>query len=120
MLVTSWRPVTIANGESLSGALDITGMEVIALYQAASCEGAAFTFQGSPDGGATYADLQTDAAELSVVKSATAAQVIYLPDAKRIKGPTHVKVRTGTSASATNQTGAQTVWVCLRELGYSG
>jgi len=120
MLVASWRPVTIANNESLSGALDITGLEVLAIYQPANCEGTAFTFQASPDGGTTYADVQTDSAELSLTKSATAAQVILIPETKRVRGPTHIKVRTGTSGSATVQTGAVTIWVCLREMGVGG
>lgn len=116
-LVCSWRKVTIVAGASLSDALDINGMEVLALGQGASCEGTVFTFQGALDG-ETFVNIQTDAAELSVTKSATASEVYQLPEAKRLIGYTHIKVRTGTAAGPTVQVTADaTIWVCLRELG---
>lgn len=113
VLTTLWKPATIADGASLSGAVDITGHKVVALRQPASCEGTAFTMQASYDGGTTFEDLQTDAAEWSVTKSATVAQVIMPKEDLKVVGPTHIKVRTGTSAAATNQTGAATVWVSM-------
>jgi hypothetical protein len=105
MYQSAQKPFTIASGASLSDAIDVLGWDIVALEQPESCEGTTFTMQGSIDGGVTYADIQTDAAEWSVVKSATAAQIIAIPPAKRLRGFTHVKVRSGTSASATNQTG---------------
>jgi hypothetical protein len=116
-LVTAWKKVTIAVGESLSDALDITGMEVCTLQQADDCEGEVFTFQGSLDG-ETYADVQTDSAELSITKSDTDAQSFLLPEAKRLRGFVSIKVRSGTSTLPTVQTTADAViWVGLRELG---
>lgn len=114
--ITGWRQVTIADGDSLSDALDIRGQRVIALRQGADNEGTSFSFQGSYDGGTTFEDIQTDAAELTVAKSATVAEVFFLPDAKRIYGPTHIKVRSGTSGSASNQTGDAVVSVCLEDV----
>lgn len=116
--VSSWREVTIASGASLSDALDMRGFRVIALRQPASCEGAVFTFQGSYDGGATFEDIQTEAAELSITKSATLAQLLILKQDFCIFGPTHLKVRTGTSAGPTVQvTTAVVVSVCLQDVG---
>jgi len=117
MFQTAQRSFTIATGESLSGAVDVLGWEIVAIEQAASTEGTTFTLQGSIDGGLTYTDIQTDAAEWSVVKSATVAQVIAIPPTKRLRGFTHIKVRSGTSAAATNQTGAQTGRVGLAAPG---
>lgn len=115
--ITSWRPVTIALGDSLSAAIPMAGMRTIAIRQDVNVEGTSFSFQASYDGGTTYEDVQTDAAELTLVKSATVAQVIIIPQAKQIYGATHLKVRTGTSGSASVQTGtAATVWVCLEDV----
>lgn len=110
--VSACRIITIANGESLSGALDVLGWEVVSIEQAANTEGTTFSAQGSLDG-IVFADIQTDAAEWSAVKSATAAQVIYLPQDKRLRGFSQIKIRTGLSGAATNQTGAATLKVGL-------
>jgi len=103
--VSTNRRVTIADGASLSDALDVLGWEVVSIEQPANCEGTAFTMQGSLDG-VNYVDIQTDSAEWSAVKSATAVQVIYLPQDKRLRGFSKIKVRTGTSSAPTTQTGA--------------
>ena len=123
----TWRPVTIANGEALSGALETIGKRMVAIYQAASTEGTAWGLQASHDGGTTYTALSvmiqeaTGAAPVTaaweVAKSATAAQIIFLPEAMRVYGPTHLKLQSQDGAgAATNQTGAQTVWVGLEDL----
>ena len=114
--ITSWRKCTILNGASLSDAIWMQGYLLLAMRQAANTAGTAFTFQASYDGGATFEDLQTDSAELSITKSATVAQHFYLPDAKRVFGPTHIKVRTGTSGSASAQSADVVVWVCLEDV----
>lgn len=82
--------------------LDVLGWEIVSIEQPASCEGTAFTFQGSLDG-TNFFDIHDDSAEISVTKSATAAQVLYLPGDKRLRGFSKIRVRSGTSASPTNQ-----------------
>lgn len=112
----AWLPAAIANGESLSAAVDIRGHRLVAIRQPASCEGTTFSLQASYDGGNTYEDVQTPSAEWQVTKSGTAAQFIYLDDTKAVVGPTHLKIRSGLSGAATNQTGAVTVYLGLYEL----
>lgn len=99
---SSFKNATIAGTASLSGEVDVLGWEVVSIEQPASCEGTAFTLQGSLDG-TNFVDIQTDTAELSVSKSATVAQVIYLPVSMRLRGFSKIKVRSGTSAVPTVQ-----------------
>lgn len=108
-----WKPVTIADAASISDSLSVFGYEVVAIQQPASCEGTAFTFQADIGGDNTFADVQTATAELSLTKSATVAQVILL-GASKITGVNKIKVRTGTSAVPTAQTGAVTLRVGMR------
>lgn len=125
-----WRPVTIANGESLSGALDVQGYDVVALQHAAATEGTAYSFQGAVDG-ETYADIyDNDGGELSVTKSATLAQVIMLgipgnaaaggEPSKILMGLNSIKVRTGLTGAGTNQTGDAIIMVGLRSVTSPG
>lgn len=110
-----WKKATIASGASLSDAVKTLGYEVVVIQQAASCEGTAFTAQGSIDG-ATYADIQTDSAEWSVTKSATVAQVLLLPETKQFRGLASIKIRSGTSGSPTVQVTADAVvWIGMVE-----
>ena len=120
-----FRKVTIANGASLSGALNVQGYDVVAIQHPADTEGTAYTFQGSLDG-ETYVNMfSSTGAELSVTKSATLAQLIQLgvwaaaaqPEPpKEFKALVGFKIRTGTSAAATNQTGAVDILVGLRKV----
>lgn len=116
-----FRKVTIADGASLSDELDVQGYDVVALQQAANTEGTAYSFQGSLDG-ETFADIYDhEGTELSVAKSATLAQVTILtggmaepPGDISLKGFQSIKIRTGLTGAATNQTGAATILVGLR------
>lgn len=110
-----WKTVTIADSAALSGALNVQGWDVMAIEQPANCEGTAFTFQASQDG-STFADVYDNTGtELSVTKSATAAQLLTL-GTKQIQGVAQIKVRSGTTGAPTNQTGAATIKVGLRKV----
>jgi hypothetical protein len=110
---TIWKSVVIANGAALSGAINIQGYDVVAIQQPASTEGTAFTFQGSVDG-QTFADVKdSSGAEVSLTKSATAAETLLF-GTKELRGLQAIKVRSGTSATPTNQTGDATILVGLR------
>ncbi len=117
-----YRKATIAVGESLSDAVDIQGYDVVSLQQAASCEGTAFSFQGSVDG-ITFADLYDNGGvEISVTKSATIAQCFQLglgtaSSLFPFQGLQKIKVRTGLTAGATVQvTTAAVIIVGLRKV----
>jgi hypothetical protein len=118
-----FKTVTIADGASLSDAENIQGYDLVSLQQPANCEGIAFSFQGSVDG-ITFADLyDVEGAEITVTKSATLAQTFALkcaitpaPSPIVLEGLQAVKVRTGLTAAATNQTGAVVILLGLRKV----
>ena len=123
----TWRKATIADGEALSDAVDMTGKRLVAIKQPADCEGTAFGLVASFDGAAgtftaVYNAIQeaTGAAPVTalweVTKSATVAQYINLPDAFRVYGPTHIKIQSENgSNAASNQTTAASIWLGLEE-----
>ena len=125
-----WRRAVIADSASLSDEVDVQGYDVVALQHPANTEGTAYTFQGAVDG-LTFADVyDNDAGELSVTKSATLAQVILLgvpgnaaagaEPAKVLAGLNAIKIRTGTSAAPTTQTGEVVIMVALRAVTSPG
>lgn len=115
--VSTNRIATIADGASLSGAIDVLGWEVVSIEQAASCEGTKFSFQGSLDG-VTFVDLYDETGtEISVTKSATLAQILYLKQDIRLRGFSQIKIRSGLTGAATNQTGDASILVGLAQVG---
>ena len=98
------KTATIANGASLSGAVDLGAGAILAgIQMPAAWTAASLTFQVSADG-VTYAN-KFDAlgTEYSVASAAAAAsQYIALPPADWL-GVRYVKVRSGTAAAAVNQ-----------------
>lgn len=99
--------VTIANGTSLSGAVPLGGRQIVGISMPAAWTAAGITLQGSADGGATYQDVY-DAAGTEYAITAAAARHIVL-DPNELRGLTHVKVRSGTSAAPVNQLAERTV-----------
>jgi hypothetical protein len=67
---TSSTTVTIANGETISGAATLTGETLVAVRTPAALTGTALTFQVSDDG-ATYVPLYDDSAAYSVAAGAS-------------------------------------------------
>ena len=123
----AWRPAVIAGGAALSAAIDMRGQRLVAIRQDESTEGTAFGLEASYDGGVTYEAVYVSIPEATgaapvtalweVTKSATIAQVIFLPDEQRLYGPTHIKLQSEDGSNvAANQTGDATVWVALEDL----
>lgn len=93
---------TIASGAALGSGFKVYGGRLVGIQMPSSWTTANLTFQVATDGsGGTYQNAEDDAGnELTV----TAAASLYLElDPKLFKGVTHVKVRSGTSATAVNQ-----------------
>lgn len=101
--------VTIANGASLSSAVDLNDFEIVAVQMPASWTPADLSFQGSVDN-STFQDIFTsDDAEL-VVEAAQARYVALMePEISALKGCMWVKVRSGVTAAAVNQAAARTL-----------
>lgn len=98
-------PVVIANGASLSAAVNLNNRILTGIFMPAGWTAAGMSFQVSDDG-VTYYDLQTDAAEYTA--AAAAAQYIGLNNLWFF-GARFVKVRSGTAAAAVNQGAARSL-----------
>ena len=98
-------PVIIADSGSLSAAGYLKDRRLVGLLLATSTEGAVVTFQVSVDG-ITYYDLYGPSGEYSITFSDPSALIVPAVDFMAFP---YVKVRTGTSAAPTTQTGAQTI-----------
>ncbi len=105
------RNATIAINTSLSGAVDITGCTVAGIIMSAGWDTASITAQASVDGTNFYNLYDEFATEVTV--SAAASRFIRLSPADWW-GVRYVKLRSGTSGTAVNQTAARTLKVVCR------
>ncbi len=109
---TVTQTVTIAAGASLSGATaNYRGMKPVAIITASTWDAAKLTFQASWDGGTTFANVYSDTGEYEL-SSRTGATFGGLA-AVNFLGADCLKVRSGTSAAATNQVDATIVTIVL-------
>ena len=100
------KTATIALGESLSAAVDLTGLVLVGLQMPAAWTAAGITLQASADG-TTYGDFK-DYAGNEYTLVVTVNDHLHL-DFIELMGVRYVKVRSGTSASAVNQLAARAV-----------
>jgi hypothetical protein len=108
-------PVTIASGTSLStdGVVDAGKIAAIELP---TIDSAALSFQVSFDG-VNYRELfNSDGTTATPVSASTGNRIIQAPAALQDAGAVHVKVRSGTSGSAVNQTADRIINLLLRVL----
>lgn len=98
------QTVTIANGQSLSGAISLGGGLLAAVAMPSGWTAAALSFQASDDGD-TYRDVHNDdGAEYTVITAASRHVAI---DPSKFSGAQWIKVRSGTAGTPVNQGG---VW----------
>ncbi len=107
------KSATIANGASLSDAVDTTGLVLIGLkLPAFTAAAGGLTFQVSVDGGVTFSEL-VDEDNVSIVwlVGNTAGDLVALAGSPSpmIAGVTHIKVRSGTAGAPVNQAAARTI-----------
>jgi hypothetical protein len=94
--------VTIASGNSLSGAVPIGDHVPVGIAMPASWDAAGLTFQVSCDGGTTWNELYDST---GVETTFTVSTSRYIPlDPTVWIGINHIKIRSGTAAVAVNQT----------------
>lgn len=101
--------VSITSGTSLSGGVNIGAGPILALYIPTGWTAAAITFQGSLDGGTTYANLFDDAGvEVTIASAsiATGAAQVYANASvlEKLAALQFIKIRSGTSGTPVNQT----------------
>lgn len=101
------KTVTIANGASLSDAVDLKNGRLAGIIIPASWTTANLTFQVSPDGSNWVDRYDHQGAEYTVVVGG-ASRSISVPLVDFI-GVRHLKVRSGTTGSAVNQGGARSL-----------
>lgn len=101
----------IANGESLSGAVDCSAGRLGRIVIPATWTAANLTFQGSYDG-SNYANLYDEAGTEYTVTVGGAAREIKVPvvDFLSVR---YLKIRSGTSGTPVNQGGARTLNLVL-------
>lgn len=112
-MATGASSATIANGASLSGAVDLTNFVFAGLMMPAAWTAASITFQGSIDG-TTYGDLyNTSGTEYTIASANAVASRFIAIDPRDFAGVRYVKVRSGSSAAAVNQGAARTLGLAL-------
>lgn len=105
---------SIASGASLSGGVEIGNYPILALFVSSGWTSAAITFQGSVDGGVTYANVFDDSGVEVVIAAnviPTAANQIFVNASilEKLAGLQFIKIRSGTSVTPVNQASAVTV-----------
>lgn len=108
---------TIANGASLSGAVDIgSGLSLVGIVTPAGWTTAVVSFQASTALDGTYVDLyKLDGTEMASPGSLAASHWHPL-DPADFAGVRYLKVRSGTAAAAVNQAGGDTLTLVVRSL----
>ena len=104
------KTVTIANGSSLSSAVDLGGRKLVAIVMPSGWTAAALTFQASVDG-ANYYNVYDGSTERSVAVDADYYSMLAIGD---YVGVRYLKVRSGTSASGVNQGADRTLTMVLQ------
>jgi len=106
------KTTLIASGTNLSAAVPLDGGMPAAVSIPAGWTAAALTFQASIDGGLTFFDFYDKAATEYAV-SVTANRIFILP-LNDLAGLTHLKLRSGTSATPITQTADRVIMLGLR------
>lgn len=107
--------VTIANGTSLSAAVPVGTNVAIGIAMSAGWDAAGLTFQVSADGGTTWNELY-DSSGNEITLTTAAGRYIPLDPTVWI-GINNIKIRSGTAASAVNQTADRVLTVVSRVYG---
>ncbi|CAB4166176.1 hypothetical protein UFOVP843_14 [uncultured Caudovirales phage] len=105
---------TIAASASLGSGVNINGLDVTGILMPSGWDTAAITLQYSPDG-TTWSNVY-DQFGTEVTIQAAASRYIALPPSL-LAGVGWLKLRSGTSGSAVNQTAARTVTWVVRNYG---
>lgn len=111
--IPSTTTVTIANGQSLSGAVNLSGFTLIGIDLPATWTTANLTLQASIDN-STW-DNVFDSTGTEVTISAAASRFILLNPADFV-AIRYLRLRSGTSGTPVNQGGARTITLVVRAI----
>lgn len=104
---------TITTGTSLSAQVNIGDRQLCGIYLPTNWTTASLSFQASPDGGTTFGEL-LDSAAAAVAVSSVAADKFIAMDPEKWRAVNCIKVRSGTSGAATNQSNTVVVKLLTR------
>jgi hypothetical protein len=104
---------TITTGTSLSAQVNLGDRALCGIYLPSNWTTASLSFQASPDGGTTFGEL-LDSAAAAIAVSSVAADKFIAMDADRWRCINCIKVRSGTSGAATNQTNTVAIKLLTR------
>lgn len=113
MSFVATRNVTISNGTSLSGALDVADYTVVGVITDSAWDTAAITFQASADG-TNFFSLFNAGTEISF--AAATASSYHIIDPALMLGVRAIKVRSGTAGTPVNQVGDAVVTVIIKPI----
>ena len=106
---------TIANGQSLSGEIDLAGYQMLAIRIPAAWDTANITFLGAratTANGGTYVPVYDDAGLEVTVTVGGADRMITLDiNALKLASLQYIKLRSGTSGTPVNQTADRTLYL---------
>jgi hypothetical protein len=121
MKTTIVKKVTIANGASLSDAVDMSGLQLVAIQMPSGWTTANLTFQAgvivSQDGKntITYGNVLDDGGTEVVVTAAANSFITIRPTvAAALRGIKSLKVRSGTSGTPVSQAAARIITLSFR------
>lgn len=111
--IPSTTTVTIANGQSLSGAVNLSGFTLIGIDLPSAWTTANLTLQASIDN-STW-DNVFDSTGTEVTISAAASRFVLLNPADFV-AIRYLRLRSGTSGTPVNQGGARTITLVVRAI----
>ena len=102
--------VTIENGGSLSGAVDLGGRKLVAIVMPDTWTAASMTFQASPDG-TNYFNVYDGPTERALTVAASYYSELNISDWIGIRW---FKIRSGTAGTPVNQAAARTITLVVQ------
>ena len=94
---------TIANGQSLSGVIDLEGRTMVGIIMPAAWTAASLTFQACATQTGTYSDLYDDSGIEVAVQAAAARAIAVDLAALKLAPWRYLRIRSGTSGTPVNQ-----------------
>ncbi len=107
-------PITIANGQSISGAANLGGLRLFGIVMPAAWTAASITFQMSADGGSTWNNVY-DQNGNEVTVTAGSSRFIAL-DPATLPAVQWLQARSGTASSPVNQGADRSLTLVLRSV----
>jgi hypothetical protein len=112
--------VTIASGQSLSGAAGIGDYAVVGVIMPVAWDAANLTFQGAQESSGTFGNLYDEAGSELTVTAAAGRSIVMTGTKKDVLGGfPWIKVRSGTSGAPVNQTANRTIILLLKKNIYT-